>query len=277
MMYGLSALLDPDTRYSSRKPQFATLFDPRWRVAMYHGFGPIGRPYLARGVMPFALDGGTLVNTIDGPTLRGSGGGASVLTGNVSFSPSTIAGTFILTFRAVSASSSPATGNSHALTAQQYGGGTWIIQTADDFVGTLNFGWFNNGTDSRVNISNAGLWASGDLVTIGFSYSGLGTRAYVKGKNVASTGTAPSTFDTRTTGGGLNWGIGEDPNNGSGTRWGHDILNAVILDRALNDQEWGFIQQNPLNWPFLPDTEFNADLLLANVAVPITQTAVSMM
>lgn len=289
-MRGLGEVLDPDVRYSGRKPQFAALFDPRWQVAMYHGigagnFGPTARPYAARGTLPFVLASSAITMTRDGNALTpvgtsGAGGGMNVQHANiVGVAPSTVQGTFIVTFRAVTASNAPAVNSNYAMALSQLVGGTWLVQVANDFSNSLYFGWYNNGTDTRVNVSDAGLWAAGDLVTLGFSYSPIGTRAFAKGKLIASSGTAPSTFNTLTTGSGLNWGIGQDPNPSAGnSRFGHSILDALVLDRALTDSEWAHIQHNPLNWPFLPDAELNADLLLTSVAgaAAAAQTAVSM-
>lgn len=285
---GILRSLDSDLRSTQRKPIHADRFDPRWQLAMYHGLnvgphGQIGRPYCVRGGLPFVLSGGASGNTLYGPALIGATGGTNhggceVLAANISFGLNTVEGTIITTFRAKAASGSPPINNTHYMTFQQYVGGTWIVAAMNNFSGTCYFGWYNNGTDSRVTVSQSGLWAAGDLVVVGFSYSPLGTRAFVKGKLVASSGTAPSTFNTRTTGGGLNLGISEDPNPSAGlTSGGDDMLNAVILDRALRDTEWSEIASEPLSWMFDGDDKFIAISAQAVAATGIVQTAVTMM
>jgi hypothetical protein len=245
--------LDPDLR-ERRSPQFNSEFDPRWQVSFYHGlfngpYGQIGRPYTSRGNAAFALRGGVRAVTPYGPGMYCGSDGAQAVAANLSYAPSPTQGTFISLTRPSLASSSFV--SNYLARLWQFSGGVWIVDAGTFSSASLYFGWYNNGTDTRVNVGAAGLWAANDLVQTGFSYSGRGTRAFINGKLVASSATAPSTFDTRTTGGGLSFEIGEDANPG-GSSWLGTIFSCCILDRALSDGEWGEIATDPFSWMFEP-------------------------
>jgi hypothetical protein len=276
----LARLLDPDIRYGDRKSQFNADLDPHWRVALHHnlGSGPWGdEVYQTRGtaLAATASGGPGFIQTKDGIALgltAGSHGQVCPLNTGA-FWPNQTRGAFVLCFRATYASGSPPTTNTNILEIGDVTGGTWLIQACNDFSGTMEFGWYNNGTDTRVSCSNSSRWASGDLVTIGFDYSPTGTRAYIKGVQVASTATAPSTFDQRGANTHLGIGCGGQASTPAHS-WQSPLLYMTILDRELDVREWGYIQQNPLSWMFAPSA-LSQPFLAAIAAAAARQYAVT--
>ena len=287
MYADLARLLDPDVRYGDRKPQHNAELDPHWNVSFHHGLldGPLGmgQTYATRGRVGFetTAGGASYGLTQDGRGLKLPGATSGVSTnaaGSISWWPSLTRGSIIAAFRAAWAASSPPVGNMQIGAIHNTTGGDWICQFGVLFSGALYFGWLNNGVESRVlAVSATGLWAAGDLVTIGFSYSPRGSQAFVKGRQIGSTSTPPSTFDKRNDANTV-LGLGYDPKSGSNTSWQSTILNFTVLDRELDEREWGWIQQNPLSWQYRPGTIANmiTPAVVPPPAGPL-QTAVSMM
>lgn len=263
-MLDAARFIDPDLRDGYRKAQFKTAadLDPRWRVSLHHNLGTslgLGRglysPYVSRGDLRMFLDGGSFGITRDGWALRLPADTAGLVTntgGLMAWWPAA-EGSFVSTFRASWASSSPPTGNVNIAYVSNLTGGTFVLQPGDIFSGTLFCGWVNGGTDTRASFSASGLWASGDLVQLGCSWGPAGTFVYVNGKLVGSNATAASVPAFSATGAAM--GIGQSPNTGGANPnagWQSPILVTTFLDRTLNASEWREIATRPLNWMFRP-------------------------
>lgn len=279
-------VLDSDVRYGDRKSQTGAEFDPHWQVGLHWDFrqalGAAPVPARARATFPGNNDDGAFIlQTPYGRALRVPNNGSGmkgICSTDIAFWPNMVRGTKIICFTAGWASGSPPVNSLTPGNVHNNSGGDWIIQGGHMFSGSLSFGWYNNGTDTRVlGVSNSGLWVAGDLVTMGFSYSPKGTQAYVKGRMVGSTGTAPSTWD-RSTLTATVFGVGFDPSfpSSGDTGWHSDLLSYTWLDRELDEREWDWIHRNPLSWPYEPGPLWG---MVPEPIAPaaIIQSAVSMM
>lgn len=283
-------LLDPDVRYGNRKPQYNAEPDPYWRPAVHTSFmEPIGsqkpRMFCSRAKFSCSvLNEGdeTVINSRDGRALHLPNAGAmiwAICSTDTDFWPNMTRGSFVIVFRASTASTSPPGSSIAAGNIHNNNGGDWIVQVGQIFSSAMSFGWYNNGTDSRIlSISLTGLWAAGDLVTLGFSYSPKGSTAYVNGRQVGTTATAPATWN-KSTDTNTKIAIGGDPSFPSSTSssWRSDILSYTILDRELDAREWAWIHQNPLSWLYMPGTISN--MISPAIVLPssVNQAAVTIM
>lgn len=270
-----------DGSFSFAKPNDFD-FDPRWLISAFFNMGSRHTNYVSRGKLIVPSGGlveSQFVNTNLGRGYTSNGSTNFILDASAgfNFSPNTVAGSFIGLSQMSYPSSTPPAGASSGpvlIDFVQYTGGTWVVRLADQNGGNVDFGWYNNGVNSLVSVAKAGLWNSGDLVLFGFSYSSAGTRAFINGKLVASSGTAPSTYVTSSHS--MNLGIGNDPNFPGQTFWNSPIYYAAILDRALADTEWLDISARPFEWMYAPRSFLPALTPAAAIPSGILQTAVSM-
>lgn len=135
----------------------------------------------------------------------------------------------------------------------------------------LYAGWWS-GSNTRASVAAAGLWSAGETFTIACTWSGTGTKLYVKGLEVASNGAAPSTGTTTN----RIMCIGTFEQNTS-YAWckvggGSFIYSTIIWERELSAQEvarletdtYGFLLSRPMSGKAVAQQNSNRARLIGN-------------
>jgi hypothetical protein len=123
------------------------------------------------------------------------------------------------------------------------------------------FGWYA-GSDTRANVSASGLWAAGDLMTMATTWQTGSTRAYVKGKRVATNAGMAS---GSTAGADFTIGYFSEVNTwhwNSGTTGA--ILYVLLFDKAFSDSELAQAEADPWWWTEQPQRRRAASVSSTN-------------
>lgn len=136
-------------------------------------------------------------------------------------------------------------GQSHALGLFLLNGGQ-LFQTLKFSDNSLNFGWYNNGTDGRVIVANAGYtlnqsaWNKFDMT---WDSAAPATKLYLNNTQIGSTNTTNGTWNSA----GITAEYGHDGNTGRSLNGG--LIDEMQLSNTVKTANWITTEYNNQNAP----------------------------